>query len=121
MIQKRSLLLLPRCGGLDCVGKLYGTTVTGGEVGWGVVYELSSTSNGIYNETIFHSFNTFPLNSDGCNPFSYLVFDHAGNLYGTTQKGGGGWVGGTFCQNCCGRGVQVGAERARNLYGKRDS
>jgi len=39
--------------------------------------------------------------NDGCAPYSYLVFDKAGNLYGTTNKGGGGDFT-TFCQNGCG-------------------
>lgn len=36
---------------LDSAGNLYGTTVNGGEVGCGVVYKLSPTASGEYNET----------------------------------------------------------------------
>jgi uncharacterized repeat protein (TIGR03803 family) len=84
----------------DSHGNLYGTTLDGGEAGCGVVYEIPAGKGG--KETILHSFNSQQRNDDGCNPYSYLVFDQAGNLYGTTNKGGGGGVGGTFCENGCG-------------------
>jgi hypothetical protein len=75
---------------LDASGNLYGTTQLGGFDGCGVVYELSPTKQGEWNETILHSFNHFPVqNTDGCLPASSLVFDQHGNLYGTTQQGGG--------------------------------
>ena len=87
---------------LDSAGNIYGTTADGGEAGCGVVYRLSPMA-GEYQETILHSFNKFVhRNKDGCNPGSYLIFDAAGNLYGTTNKGGGGGVNGTFCDNGCG-------------------
>src|SRR5579862_4058313 len=87
---------------VDNVGNVYGTTTDGGEAGCGTVYRLSLTAGGKYKETILHSFNRSPANNDGCNPESYLVSDAAGNLYGTTNKGGGGGVNGTFCDNGCG-------------------
>ena len=74
----------------DASGNLYGTTQLGGFDGCGVVYELSPTQQGEWEETIIHSFNHFPVqNNDGCLPSSALLFDAAGNLYGTTQQGGG--------------------------------
>ncbi|HEY3776976.1 MAG TPA: choice-of-anchor tandem repeat GloVer-containing protein [Rhizomicrobium sp.] len=87
---------------LDSHGNLYGTTISGGDAGCGVVYELSPAKKGQWAETILHSFNSQKGNDDGCAPYSYLVFDASGNLYGTTNKGGGGGVGGTFCENGCG-------------------
>ena len=88
---------------VDSAGNVYGTTTNGGGAGCGVVYRLSPSTGGKYKETILHSFNKLnPLNNDGCNPESYLVSDAAGNLYGTTNKGGGGGENGTFCSNGCG-------------------
>lgn len=87
---------------LDSAGNVYGTAATGGEAGCGVVYKLSPNASGRYDEIVLHSFNSHPLDDDGCNPESFLVFDKAGNLYGTTNKGGGGGINGTFCLNGCG-------------------
>jgi hypothetical protein len=88
---------------VDSAGNVYGTTTDGGKAGCDIVYRLSPTAGGKYQETILHSFNRFPkTNDDGCNPESYLVSDAAGNLYSTTNKGGGGGVNGTFCLNGCG-------------------
>ncbi len=83
---------------LDSAGNIYGTTTTGGF--GGVVYELSPTTGGKYKETVLHNFGSSDSN-DGTQPYSTLAFDKAGNLYGTTNQGGGGF-GGTFCLNGCG-------------------
>jgi uncharacterized repeat protein (TIGR03803 family) len=88
---------------VDNAGNVYGTATEGGKGDCGVVYRLSPTAGGAYKEAILHSFNRFAKrNDDGCDPESYLVSDAAGNLYGTTNKGGGGGVNGTFCDNGCG-------------------
>jgi uncharacterized repeat protein (TIGR03803 family) len=88
---------------VDSAGNVYGTTTLGGKGDCGVVYRFSPTAGGKYKETILHSFNKFSTrNDDGCNPESYLVSDAAGNLYGTTNTGGGGGVNGSFCDNGCG-------------------
>ena len=84
---------------LDSAGNIYGTTMAGGN-GSGVVYKLAPLPNGKYQETVLHAFGAFGSN-DGTQAFSTLAFDSAGNLYGTTNQGGGG-VGGTFCLNGCG-------------------
>ena len=72
---------------LDAAGNLYGTTNAGGQyVGNGTVFELSPHAGGGWTETILHS---FALNGhDGIKPFGSLIFDSAGNLYGTTSQGG---------------------------------
>ncbi|MEW6437555.1 MAG: choice-of-anchor tandem repeat GloVer-containing protein [Pseudomonadota bacterium] len=70
----------------DASGNLYGTTTSGGASGYGVVYELTPNGSGGYNETILHSFAGGT--SDGANPYSALVMDSSGNLYGTTANGG---------------------------------
>jgi uncharacterized repeat protein (TIGR03803 family) len=70
----------------DSAGNLYGTTVYGGAYGAGNVFELSPTE-GIWTEKTLHDFNSAV--GDGAEPYlSGLVFDAAGNLYGTTATGG---------------------------------
>lgn len=86
-------------GGLvmDAAGNLYGTTFYGGTYGGalgfgGVVFELSSSGNGNWSEQLLWSFG---LEGDGNFPQGTLVFDEAGNLYGTTESGTGSSAGGT--------------------------
>jgi uncharacterized repeat protein (TIGR03803 family) len=81
----------------DAAGNLYGTTVYGGAGNSGTVFELTPTAGGNWKENRLHSFGSFI--SDGVFPFSSLVFDVAGNLYGTTAEGGGG-SGGCGGQGC---------------------
>ena len=75
-------------GGLtfDSAGNLYGTTVIGGSHNLGTVYELSPAASGGWTENILYS---FAGGTDGTTPNGNLVFDAAGNLYGTTVGGGG--------------------------------
>ncbi len=81
---------------LDSVGNLYGVTLMGGagfcNSGYGVVFKLDTSGN----ETVLHSFAGYP--SDGANPDSVLLFDSQGNLYGTTDNGGGSEA----CDGGCG-------------------
>lgn len=70
---------------LDASGNLYGTTFMGGSLGQGIAYELSRQSNGSWKEIILHEFGS---GSDGQEPSSSMIFDAAGNLYGTTAAGG---------------------------------
>jgi uncharacterized repeat protein (TIGR03803 family) len=71
----------------DTAGNLYGTTSAGGAFGGGTVFELTPTVSGAWMEKILHSFNT-TAGKDGYTPFGGLIFDSAGNLYGTTAAGG---------------------------------
>ena len=71
---------------LDGSGNLYGTAYAGGSHGFGVVFEVSPNGGGGWTTTILHNFG---IGSDGQNPRAGLVFDAAGNLYGTTTGGGG--------------------------------
>jgi uncharacterized repeat protein (TIGR03803 family) len=41
-------------------------------------------AGGGWKETVLHAFDK----SDGAGPGSSLIFDSAGNLYGTTESGG---------------------------------
>ena len=77
---------------IDSAGNLYGTTSSGGDDGQGVVYELSPSGSG-YVEKVLYSFTN---GNDGGLPFGGLVFDQAGNLYGSTEIGGAGGGGTLF-------------------------
>ena len=69
----------------DSVGNIYGTTPHGGQGSNGTVYKLTH-SNGGWTETVLHRFQGG--GSDGVIPYAGLVFDQAGNLWGTTAFGG---------------------------------
>jgi len=69
----------------DNLGNLYGATAEGGANGSGNVFELTPSS-GFWNETVLHSFCSFCV--DGSSPYAGVIFDGAGNLYGTTRNGG---------------------------------
>ncbi len=69
---------------LDTAGNLYGTTFADGEFGYGSVFELTPTSSG----WIYTSLHDFTNGSDGSHPYSNLVFDSSGNIYGTASSGG---------------------------------
>jgi uncharacterized repeat protein (TIGR03803 family) len=79
----------------DLTGNLYGVSQGGNEQllqcqasnGCGMVYELVRSPSGSWTETVLH---TFIGGSDGLRPLGKLVFDQAGNLYGTTSEGGTG-------------------------------
>lgn len=66
----------------DQLGNLYGTTSVGGVNGAGTVYELlpPGTQGGNWTEDILSSFTA----SAGV-PYGGVIFDKAGNLYGTTS------------------------------------
>jgi uncharacterized repeat protein (TIGR03803 family) len=74
-------------GGLiwDKAGNLYGTTYYGGTVGMGTTFQLSPGANGKWQENILHHFLG---DTDGSLPTTTLIFDKAGNLFGTTSAGG---------------------------------
>jgi uncharacterized repeat protein (TIGR03803 family) len=71
---------------LDKAGNLYGTTTYGGAKNYGTVYKLTRGRNGIWTEKLLHSFRAGP--KDGTDPAAGIVFDAAGNIYGTTLAGG---------------------------------
>jgi uncharacterized repeat protein (TIGR03803 family) len=73
-------------------GALYGTTNAGGTEGQGVVFRLSPPARICahvscpWTETVLHSFGA---SGGGVRPGNGdLVFDQAGNIYGTTFDGG---------------------------------
>jgi len=75
-------------------GRLYGTTEFGGVYGAGNIYSLQpparalGNATGQSNETVLYTFGPID-NGNGVEPwFGSLIFDHAGNLYGTASAGG---------------------------------
>jgi uncharacterized repeat protein (TIGR03803 family) len=72
-------------------GALYGTTFGGGTEGFGTVFKLQPPPNACgsfscpWTLTVVHNFDW----NDGAEPIGEVVFDHAGNIYGTTSEGGG--------------------------------
>ena len=71
----------------DAAGNLYGTNSSGGTYTYyGTVFELTPTAGGGWTEQVLHSFDN--NGTDGFYPEASLIFDAAGNLYGTTQAGG---------------------------------
>lgn len=70
----------------DSAGNFYGTTAGEGLEGFGTVFELSPNGSGGWNETVLYNFTG---GVDGGNPsYSRVIFDGAGNIYGTTERGG---------------------------------
>jgi uncharacterized repeat protein (TIGR03803 family) len=77
----------------DGAGDLYGVTEIGGTYGAGAVYKLSPTPGGGWKTTALYDFKGTP---DAANPYGGLIFDKAGNLYGTTYFGGANGMGAVF-------------------------
>ncbi len=70
---------------LDAAGNLFGVTDAGGTSGKGTVFELIHASGG-WTEKVLYNFGQNA--NDPAYPWGTLVFDGAGNLYGTTPSGG---------------------------------
>jgi uncharacterized repeat protein (TIGR03803 family) len=68
----------------DNAGNLYGTTAYGGPGGEGIVFKLTPQPEERWRESRIHNFK----GRDGVTPYGGLIFDRAGNLYGTTAYGG---------------------------------
>jgi hypothetical protein len=70
----------------DVAGNLYGTTSGGGLGFVGTVYELvAPTPTSLWKEVVLYSFTA---DGDGAIVNGGVIFDTAGNLYGTTQEVG---------------------------------
>ncbi|MCK1494931.1 hypothetical protein IVB14_32120 [Bradyrhizobium sp. 180] len=70
---------------MDSAGNLFGTTTMGGANGDGEVFEIAKTGS-TYSSTptVLVSFS----GSNGNGPYSNLIMDASGNLFGTTSQGG---------------------------------
>jgi uncharacterized repeat protein (TIGR03803 family) len=76
----------------DGAGNFYGTTAGGGRSSCafsapfcGTVFKMSPGEDGGWKETVIYRFKG---GADGAGPEGALIFDAAGNLYGTTVTGG---------------------------------
>lgn len=70
---------------IDKNSNLYGTTFEGGSNGRGVVFELTLTDSGYYEQPLY----SFLGGCDGRNPVATPIVDaNAHRIYGTTLKGG---------------------------------
>ena len=72
---------------VDAAGDIWGTSSFGGAYGYGNVFELTRDSAGQWTQTVLYSFTNgndggVPQDSDG------PLIDSAGDLYGTTTRGG---------------------------------
>jgi hypothetical protein len=98
---------------LDSAGNLLGTTFVGGDTtsqncvgdvgiglppGCGVVFKLTPRAQGHWEETVLYTFTGV---SDGARPWSRVILDSHGNVYGTAINGGNT----TSCGNQFGCGV----------------
>jgi uncharacterized repeat protein (TIGR03803 family) len=79
---------------LDAAGNFYGITLVGGSLncmaGCGTVFKVDTSGK----ETVLHVFTGGT--TDGYYPVGGLVHDSAGNLYGTTTRGGAFGLGTIF-------------------------
>ena len=86
----------------DSSGNIYGTTGGGGLYNSGTAFQLTPSGGGGYTESILHSFGN---GTDGRDPLAGIVFDTAGNIYGTTERGGTGSP--QDCHGSCGTVYQL--------------
>ena len=76
----------------DGAGNFYGVTEGGGQTTCGfsapfcgTVFKMTLSESGTWKESVIYRFKG---GNDGAAPAGNLMFDHAGNLYGTTETGG---------------------------------
>jgi hypothetical protein len=74
----------PNSIAIDSSGKVYGTSLNGGNANQGFVFQLTPTESGSWNETVIHNFTGC---EDGGLP-AQVKFDSKGNLYGAAWYGG---------------------------------
>ena len=115
----------------DTAGNLYGTTYQGGAVQLGTVFQLTPSGSGWIENVLYN----LGVGNEGGNPYSGVIFDNAGNLYGATATYGPGGAGSVFQLTPSGGGWTLGVlynfagsykagpvgdlvmDKAGNLYG----
>jgi len=100
-------------------GVLYGTTEKGGTYNYGTVFSLTPPAKGSkapWTEQILYNFAGGNISEgglgtefDGIYPYSGLVLDSSGALYGTTQRGG-------YIAYGCSSGAASTLDREHSLY-----
>jgi uncharacterized repeat protein (TIGR03803 family) len=86
----------------DGLGNLFGTTLQGGAGDLGTVFRVRADGSGF---VVLHSF--VGGTADGSSPYTGLLADGAGNLYGTTYQGGASNLGTVFTIKPDGSGYTV--------------
>jgi hypothetical protein len=69
---------------VDASGNAYGVTGYGGAHKSGTIYKMTPSTGGHWKQTVLYD---FPNCAEGCGPGGTMVFDKAGNLYGTSSGG----------------------------------
>jgi uncharacterized repeat protein (TIGR03803 family) len=77
----------------DGRGNIYGVTTSGGAFGSGTAFQVSSLSPGKWKLQTLYAFKGQP---DAGFPYGGLIFDAAGNLYGTTYYDGKNDIGAVY-------------------------
>ena len=67
-------------------------------------WAAAARKNCLWKETVLHEFERLGDANDGAIPIAGLIFDAAGNLYGTTWAGGDYGGGTVFRLTQCGKG-----------------
>jgi uncharacterized repeat protein (TIGR03803 family) len=68
----------------DGAGNLYGTTYSGGKKNLGTVWKSTPGTKSLKEKALY----SFVSNGPGWNPGPGVALDSAGNIYGTTLRGG---------------------------------
>lgn len=83
----------------DSNGLVYSSTVAGGNANYGTVFQLRPPATrpiSVLSPWFERQLYPFTGGNDGRSPRGDLVFDQAGNLYGTTNAGGASNIGVVF-------------------------
>lgn len=71
----------------DAAGNLYSTAQVGGTRKEGAVLKFTPSTGGLWTEEVIYSFCSISGCLDGSGPSGPLIFDSAGNLYGSAAGG----------------------------------
>jgi len=78
---------------IDSGGNIFGVATTGGKYGNGTAFEISPQSSGGWKFSVLYAFKGQP---DAGFPYSGLLADNQGNLYGTTYYSGENGLGSVY-------------------------
>jgi uncharacterized repeat protein (TIGR03803 family) len=89
---------------IDPFGHLFGTATSGGASGFGVVFETALVGGSWQTQDIYSFTNA---NGDGAYPNSALIMDASGDIFGTTDSGGGSTSCTVVDDNGCGTAFEL--------------